>query len=122
MNGNGSAESDRPAKSTALRSFERMLASGKDSALLRYSIGNEYAKANEWPAAIGALAEAVALDPTYTAAWKLYAKTLDQAGRRAEALDAYRRGIVVARQKGDRQAEREMTVFARRIERALAGG
>jgi tetratricopeptide (TPR) repeat protein len=122
MNGNGSAESDRPAKSAALRSFERMLASGKDSALLRYSIGNEYAKANEWPAAIDALAEAVALDPTYTAAWKLYAKALDQAGRRAEALDAYRRGIVIARQKGDRQAEKEMTVFARRIERALAGG
>ena len=122
MNGNGSAESDRPAKSAALRSFERMLASGKDSALLRYSIGNEYAKANEWPAAIDALAEAVALDPTYTAAWKLYAKALDQAARRAEALDAYRRGIVIARQKGDRQAEKEMTVFARRIERALAGG
>jgi tetratricopeptide (TPR) repeat protein len=122
MNGNGSAESDRPAKSAALRSFERMLASGKDSALLRYSIGNEYAKANEWPAAIDALAEAVALDPTYTAAWKLYAKALDQAGRRPEALDAFRRGIVIARQKGDRQAEKEMTVFARRIERALAGG
>jgi len=122
MSGNGSGESDRPAKSAALRNFERMLASGRDSALLRYSIGNEYAKANEWPAAIDALAEAVALDPTYTAAWKLYAKALDQAGRRAEALDAYRRGIVIARQKGDRQAEKEMTVFARRIERALAGG
>jgi tetratricopeptide (TPR) repeat protein len=122
MSGNGSAESDQPAKSAALRNFERMLASGRDSALLRYSIGNEYAKANEWPAAIDALAEAVALDPTYTAAWKLYAKALDQAGRRAEALDAYRRGIVIARQKGDRQAEKEMTVFARRIERALAGG
>jgi tetratricopeptide (TPR) repeat protein len=122
MSGNGSAESDQPAKSAALRNFERMLASGRDSALLRYSIGNEYAKANEWPAAIDAVAEAVALDPTYTAAWKLYAKALDQAGRRAEALDAYRRGIVIARQKGDRQAEKEMTVFARRIERALAGG
>jgi tetratricopeptide (TPR) repeat protein len=122
MSGNGSAESDQPAKSAALRNFERMLASGRDSALLRYSIGNEYAKANEWLAAIDALAEAVALDPTYTAAWKLYAKALDQAGRRAEALDAYRRGIVIARQKGDRQAEKEMTVFARRIERALAGG
>ena len=32
------------------------------------------------------------------------------------------RGIDIARQKGDRQAEKEMTVFARRIERALAGG
>lgn len=108
----------RPAKSAALQSFERMLASGRDSALLRYSIGNEYAKTGSWTEAIDALAKAVALDPTYTAAWKLYARSLAQAGRADEALDAYRRGIVVARQKGDRQAEKEMTVFARRIERA----
>lgn len=110
-----------PARSAALRSFERMLASGKDSALLRYSIGNEYVKTSDWPAAIDALSQAVALDPTYTAAWKLYAKALEQAGRHANALDAYRRGIVVARQKGDRQAEKEMTVFARRIERESGG-
>lgn len=107
------------AKSPALQSFERMLAAGRDSALLRYSIGNEYAKAAQWAEAVAALEHAVALDPTYTAAWKLYAKALAQAGRSADALDAYRRGIVVARQKGDRQAEKEMTVFARRIERGM---
>ena len=109
-------------KSAALRNFERMLAAGKDSALLRYSIGNEHAKAGDWPAAADALAQAVALDPTYTAAWKLYAKSLEQAGRPGQALDAYRQGIIVAKQKGDRQAEKEMTVFARRIERALGAG
>ncbi len=122
MSDDESATPGPPAKSVALRSFERMLASGKDSALLRYSIGSEYAKANDWPGAIDALSQAVALDPTYTAAWKLRAKVLEQAGRHVEALDAYRRGIVVARQRGDRQAEKEMTVFARRIERSLAGG
>jgi tetratricopeptide (TPR) repeat protein len=109
--------SHSPAKSAALRNFERMLESGKDSALLRYSIGNEHSKAGEWDAAIDALEHAVALDATYTAAWKLYASALEHAERHAEALDAYRRGIVVARQKGDRQAEKEMTVFVRRIER-----
>src|SRR5690348_16223675 len=98
------------AKSPALQNFERMLAAGRDSALLRYSIGNEYAKAGQWVPAVAALEHAVLLDPTYTAAWKLYAKALEQAGRGADALDAYRRGIVVARQKGDRQAEKEMTV------------
>ena len=108
-----------PPKSAALRNFERMLAAGKDSALLRYSIGNEHAKAGDWAAAVDALAHAVALDPTYTAAWKLYAKALEQAGQPAKALETYRRGIIVARQKGDRQAEKEMTVFARRIERAI---
>ena len=108
-----------PAKSAALRSFERMVASGKDTALLRYSIGNEYVKAGDFAAAIDALSHAVAQDATYTAAWKLYASALEHAGRHGEALDAYRRGIVVARQKGDRQAEKEMTVFARRIERGM---
>ena len=107
-----------PAKSPALVSFERMLATGRDSALLRYSIGNEYAKTGAWRDAVVALEKAVTLDPTYTAAWKLYAKSLEAAGLRDEALDAYRRGIVCARQKGDRQAEKEMAVFARRIERA----
>jgi Tfp pilus assembly protein PilF len=121
MSDDASSGQAPPAKSAALRSFERMVASGKDTALLRYSIGNEYAKTGEWPAAIDALSKAVALDPTYTAAWKLYAKVLEQAGRHADALDAYRRGIVVARQRGDRQAEKEMTVFARRIERESGG-
>ena len=109
----------QPAKSTALVSFERMLATGKDGALLRFSIGNEYAKARDWASATDALAKAVALDPQFTAAWKLYARALLEVGRAQDALDAYRQGIDVARRKGDRQAEKEMTVFARRIERAL---
>jgi Tfp pilus assembly protein PilF len=111
-----------PDKSAALASFERMLAAGKDSALLRFSIGNEYAKARQWAAAADALSHAVALDPLFTAAWKLYAKALQQTGRVQDALDAYRSGIDVAKRKGDRQAEKEMTVFARRIERSLQGG
>ncbi|HEX7327449.1 MAG TPA: tetratricopeptide repeat protein [Casimicrobiaceae bacterium] len=106
--------------SSALAAFEKMLASGRDSALLRYSIGNEHAKAGDWREAVGALARAIELDPDYTAAWKLYAKALAEAGDQHAALDAYRKGIEVAQRKGDRQAEKEMTVFARRIERALA--
>ena len=109
-----------PAKSAALVNFEKMLASGKDSALLRFSIGNEYAKARDWTAAADALAHAVTLDPQFTAAWKVYARALIETGRPRDALAAYRTGIDVAQRKGDRQAEKEMTVFARRIERALA--
>ena len=36
-----------PPRSAALESFERMLASGKDGAMLRYSLGNEYMKASD---------------------------------------------------------------------------
>ena len=103
-----------PARAT----FERMLAAGKDGALLRYSLGNEFLKAGDPASAALHLARAVAQDPKYTAAWKLYGKALAATGRDAEALAAYREGIAVARARGDKQAEKEMTVFARRIERA----
>jgi len=101
-----------------LANFEKMLAAGKDGALLRYSLGNEYLKANEPARAAEHLARAVTQDPRYTAAWKLYGKALSAAGRDAEALAAWREGIAVAVARGDKQAEKEMTVFARRIERA----
>jgi predicted Zn-dependent protease len=108
--------------SPALANFERMLAMGKDGALLRFSLGNEYLKGGDAARACEHLARAVELDSRYTAAWKLYGKALSAAGRDVDALAAYRRGIDVAREKGDRQAEKEMTVFARRIERGRAGG
>ena len=93
-----------------------MLAAGKDSALLRYSIGNEYVKAGDAGRALEHLARAVAIDAAFTAAWKLYGKALADVGRNADALAAYRRGIEVAAAKGDKQAEKEMRVFARRLE------
>jgi Flp pilus assembly protein TadD len=103
--------------SAALANFERMLAAGKESALLRYSIGNEHLKTGDGARAVEHLARAVELDPRYTAAWKLYGKALAAAGREAEALAAYRTGIDVAAAKGDKQAEKEMRVFARRLEK-----
>jgi Flp pilus assembly protein TadD len=95
--------------------FERMLASGKDGALLRYSLGNECLKAGEHDAAVEHLTRATTFDPRYTAAWKLLGKALLAAGRESDALAAWRRGIEVARVRGDKQAEREMGVFVKRL-------
>ena len=102
--------------SSALENFERMLAAGKDGALLRFSLGNEHLKAGDFERAALHLAQAVALDPDYTAAWKLYGKALAAAGRKVEAAAAYRAGIAVASKRGDKQAEKEMRVFAPRLE------
>jgi predicted Zn-dependent protease len=106
--------------SPALASFERMLAAGRDGALLRFSLGNEYLKTGDAGRAAPHLAQAVALDPDYTAAWKLLGRALAENGQPTEALAAYRAGIAVAQRKGDKQAGKEMDVFARRIEKALA--
>jgi Tfp pilus assembly protein PilF len=97
-----------------------MLNRGQDSALLRYSLGNEYLKQEDFHRAVEHLARAVELDPAYSAAWKLYGKALTAAGRHARAIAAYRRGIAAAEGKGDVQAAKEMRVFLKRAEKAAA--
>jgi predicted Zn-dependent protease len=106
------------ARSPALAAFEKMLAAGKDGALLRYSLGSEHLKSGDAATAAVHFAKAVALDPRYTAAWKLYARALADTGHVEDALAAYARGIAVAAERGDKQAEKEMTVFSRRLSRA----
>jgi Tfp pilus assembly protein PilF len=107
---------------SALKSFEKMLEQGRDSALLRFSLGNEYLKAGETCNAISQLREAVRQDPQHSASWKLLGKALTETGDFTSALETYRQGIAIAEQKGDIQAAKEMSVFARRIEKQLAEG
>jgi predicted Zn-dependent protease len=109
---------DARTPSGALVNFLRMLDAGKESALLRFSVGNEYTKAGDTENAVVHLRRAVVLDPEYTAAWKLLGRALADSGRAAEALEAYTEGIAVAGRRGDKQAQREMQVFVRRIERS----
>jgi tetratricopeptide (TPR) repeat protein len=103
-----------------ISSLEKLLGTPRDNALLRYSLGLEYARAGERERALEFLREAVRRDALYSAAWKALGKLLAEMDRPADALEAYRQGIEAAKKKGDRQAEKEMTVFARRLEK-LAG-
>ncbi|MEO6566533.1 MAG: tetratricopeptide repeat protein [Casimicrobiaceae bacterium] len=104
--------------SPIITNFERMLAAGKDGALLRYSLGNEYLKSADPARAVPHLQQAVIHDPGYTAAWKLLGRALADTGDATGALEAYRSGIAVAQRKGDKQAGREMEVFAKRLQKA----
>lgn len=97
----------------------KMLAAGRDNALLRFSLGSEYLKIADCAQAVEHLRAAVKQDPAYSAAWKLLGRALDENGQAQDALAAYRQGISVAENKGDKQAAKEMMVFARRIEKAL---
>jgi len=100
-----------------IANLEKLLGTPRDGALLRYSLGCEYLKAGETARALEHLREAVARDPRYSAAWKMLGKALAEAGRPEDAADAYRSGIEAAHAKGDKQAEKEMSVFLRRLER-----
>jgi predicted Zn-dependent protease len=98
-----------------IANLEKLLGSARDGALLRYSLGSEYLKAGDRAHAITYLREALARDAAYSAAWKLLGKALSEDGRPGEALQAYERGIEAAEAKGDRQAAKEMKVFALRL-------
>lgn len=102
-----------------IEQFEKLLAAGRDDALLRYSLGMAYLKSGDITAAIEHLDRALAHDPDYTAAWKLYARALTDSGDPEQAMDAYRKGIESADRNGDVQAGKEMRVFLRRLEKQL---
>jgi Flp pilus assembly protein TadD len=98
----------------------KLVGTPRDGALLRFSLGSEYLKCADFEAAVAQLRAAVEKDPGYSAAWKLLGRALAENGREEEALASYRRGIEVAEKKGDKQAAKEMTAFARRLEKSIA--
>jgi len=102
-----------------IANLEKLLGGPRDGALLRYSLGNEHLKAGHFAQAVIRLREAVERDAGYSAAWKLLGKALAEDGQGSEALAAYEQGIAVASARGDIQAAREMSVFARRLRRQL---
>jgi Flp pilus assembly protein TadD len=87
----------------------------RDGALLRFSLGNALLAADDAQGAVEQLRQAVAFDPTYSAAWKLLGKACLVLDDKAGAAAAWQQGIEVAHARGDKQAEKEMTVFLRRL-------
>ncbi|EIJ43786.1 tetratricopeptide repeat protein [Beggiatoa alba B18LD] len=101
----------------AITGLETLLAKGQDNALLRLSLGNAYLQKQQVEIALQHYAQAVKLDPHYSAAWKSYGKALAENQQITEAIQAYTTGINIAEQKGDRQAMKEMQVFLKRLQK-----
>jgi Tfp pilus assembly protein PilF len=98
-----------------IEQFERLLASGQDSALLRFGLGSAYLQAGDPQRAVEHLRAAVTHDPGYSAAWKALGKALTAVGQLEDAGSAYAEGIRIAEGRGDIQAAREMKVFLKRL-------
>jgi Tfp pilus assembly protein PilF len=100
-----------------LKELLTLLEVGPDNALLRFSLGGAYLKQGDLEQAKAHLAKAVELDPEYSAAWKLYGKTLQQLREDDQAEQVLTQGIKVANKKGDIQAAKEMQVFLKRVQK-----
>lgn len=102
--------------------LEKMLGGPRDGALLRYSLGNEWLKAGNHAQAADCFRAAIEYDAKYSAAWKLLGKALAKNGEIEAALAAFEQGINVAEARGDVQAAKEMSVYARRLRKKLGEG
>lgn len=98
--------------------LEKMLAKGVDNSLLRFGLGKGYLDAGDASQAAEHLQRCVEHDPQYSAAWKLLGKAQQSAGNPDAARNAWQSGLQAAQVKGDKQAEKEMSVFLRKLDKA----
>ncbi|ARS47043.1 hypothetical protein PSMEN_01080 [Ectopseudomonas mendocina] len=97
--------------------LEKMLAKGMDNALLRFGLGKAHLDAGNAAQAAEHLQRCVEFDPGYSAAWKLLGKALQAEGDIEAARRAWQQGLNAAQAKGDKQAEKEMSVFLRKLDK-----
>jgi Tfp pilus assembly protein PilF len=100
-----------------LESLEKMLAKGMDNSLLRFGLGKGYLDLKDNASAAEHLQKCVELDPKYSAAWKLLGKARLGLKDLAAARLAWEQGVVAAQAHGDKQAEKEMSVFLKKLDR-----
>jgi predicted Zn-dependent protease len=101
----------------SVQSLLALLERGMDSPLLRYSLAGEMHRQNDPVGALPHALKAVRMQPDFSAAWKLLGKIQAESGDTAMAMEAYSKGIQVAKAQGDKQAEKEMQVFLKRLQR-----
>lgn len=102
----------------SIEALEKMLAKGMDNALLRFGLGKGYLDAGDFARAAENFQRCVAFDPNYSAAWKLLGQAFNKQCLPTEARTAWTQGLRAAQAKGDKQAEKEIGVFLKRLDKA----
>lgn len=100
-----------------LESLQKMLAQGMDNPMLRFGLGKGYLDAGDDAQAAIHLQRCVEQNPKYSAAWKLLGKALQANGDLEGARRAWEQGLAAASAQGDKQAEKEMSVFLRKLDK-----
>lgn len=103
-----------------IAALESMLLSGRDNALLRFGLGKAYLDEGKPEQAIIHLQACTQYDTGYSAAWKLLGKAYLLNHNEAAAQATWQLGMAAAQSKGDKQAEKEMAVLLRRVQKNKA--
>ena len=101
-----------------IKTLEKMLADGRDNALLRFSLGKFYTDNLDCELAVKHLEACLIMDESYSAAWKFLGKACLSLNDAQEARAVWCKGIEIAKKNRDVQAEKEMSVLLRRLEKS----
>lgn len=97
--------------------LQSMLASGRDSAMLRFGLGSAYFNDKRFEEAVPHLQACIERDPEYSAAYKFLGKALLKLGDSERAREVFSDGLPVAQAKGDKQTEREILAFLKKLDK-----
>lgn len=98
-----------------LDALRKMLARGADSSMLRFGLGSALLEEGSYDEACEHLMRCVELDEDYSAAWKLLGRAYERTGNIGEARRVWQEGLAAAQRSGDKQVEREIEVFLRKL-------
>ena len=110
-------ENSDPIVEERLRQLHGLVEADPQDALSRFLLGRELIGAGRFEEARHSFAEAIRLQPDYTAAYRQLGNCHEKLEQFSEAASAYARGVAVAGETGDLQAGKEMQAFLRRLER-----
>ena len=97
--------------------LQALLDAGKETALLRTTLGKTALDEDQPVAAQAHLLRATELDPQYSVAWKLLGKAHLTLGDEAAARQAWEHSLAAAQAKGDSQVVKEVGIFLKRLDK-----
>ena len=95
--------------------IEKLIDDGRDSYEARLAAGQARLKAGELERAIKHFRAATAHKPEHTMAWQELGKALEANGEPEAAHEVWERGIAAARANGDKQAEKVLGDWLKRL-------
>lgn len=97
--------------------IEKLINQGRDGYEARLAAGQARLKACDLEQARAHLEKATDFKPEQSMAWQELGKACNDAGDTEAARHAWQQGLDAARANGDKQAEKVMTVFLKRLDR-----
>ncbi|MBY6205036.1 tetratricopeptide repeat protein [Halomonas denitrificans] len=102
------------------QAIEKLIDNGRDGYEARLAAGQARQASGDLDRAIAHFEAATAFKPGNTMAWQALGRARHEQGDDEQARTAWERGLAAAQANGDKQSEKVLAVWLRRLERAAS--